>query len=139
MCITGLHVSCSNQCHSICKLYYLQVVYCNCALFGQPSPPGNTVPRKQRNTIPRSRGASGARIVHDKLWKGRQVLKVFFKNPEFIRMWKCRNEPMTTTNILAWAAIWNHPFHSDTIPTLEMTEHIDDSDIRVQFQGIISL
>ncbi len=128
--------SCSNQCHSKLIISF-QVVYCGTNIFlGQSNMPANVNPRRQSNTFPRSQGALGAYIVYNKLWKEREVLKVFFKNPEVIRKWKCRNEPMTTTNILAWAAVWNHPFHSNIIPTLEITENIENSDIRVQFLGM---
>ena len=70
-----------------------------------------------------------------KFWEGKDVLRVHFINPEAISEWKhYPREPITTTNILAWAAVWNNSYGS-SIPTIEMANSIDESDIRVKFVG----
>ena len=47
-----------------------------------------------------------ASVVREKLRKGRQVLKVFFMNPEVLEGWKCEGKEMTTEKIKEWAGAW---------------------------------
>ncbi len=77
--------------------------------------------------------ALSSSTVKQKFWS-KGVLRVHFINPEAISEWKHHREPITTTNILAWAAVWNDPYDSG-IPTIEMADNVENSDIRVMFLG----
>ena len=80
-------------------------------------------------------GAAAANVDREKIWKGRQALKVHFMNPDFIDNWKCRGEPMNINNILAWARVWNIAEYPE-IPYFEIEERKNrKADIRVKFSG----
>ena len=64
-----------------------------------------------------------------------KVLMVHFLNPDVLDNWKCGDDTMTTTTIMAWAVgAWNSPFYAN-IPLLKLTEMATKSHIRVQFTG----
>ena len=71
-----------------------------------------------------------------KVWRDRQVLRVYFMNPDDIDdlEWKCRGEPLNTNTILAWAQVWNIVPYPE-IPKFEMIERASRADIRVQFSS----
>ena len=72
-------------------------------------------------------------VVKEKLWKGRQVLKVFFMNPEVLEGWKCEGKKMTTEKIMEWAGAWKE---ASPAPEFTGTQRVDRADIRVKFSGI---
>ena len=80
----------------------------------------------------------GAHVARQKIWKGRQELRVYFMNPEFFEKWSCRGERMNKNTVLAWAQKWNgnaaDPEYED-IPRIKMIEKIERSDIRVLCSG----
>ena len=68
-----------------------------------------------------------------------KVLMVHFLNPDVLDNWKCGDDAMTTTTIMAWAVgAWNSPFYAN-IPQLKSTERATKSHIRVQFTGTAHL
>ena len=71
-------------------------------------------------------------MYRDKVWAGRQVLRVFFLNPEVLRNWG-----LTTEVILDWAAAWQR--HDDErIPIFQKNFAARKADIRVGFSGTVS-
>ena len=98
-------------------------------------------------------GGSSAYANPEKIWKGRDSLKVYFMNPELLdgeytpegesksvelAPWKCRGHIMNINNIISWARIWNTSFFKDTIPYLQVTELMHKADIRVKFVSKLS-
>ena len=73
---------------------------------------------------------AAAYVFRDKVWKGRQVLKVFFLNPEVLRGWR-----LTTDTILEWAGVWQEKDVEDKIPVFTVASRKDKADIRVMFSG----
>ena len=82
-------------------------------------------------------GAAAACIVKEKVWKGRQVLRVFFMNPEVLEGWKCGRKKMTTEMIMEWAGVWQQ--RAPSAPQFTVTERVDKADIRVKFSGSLNL
>ena len=72
-------------------------------------------------------------VVKEKLWKNRQVLKVYFVNPEVLEGWKCEGKKMTTDMILKWAGAWEQ---APSAPQFKVTERVAKADVRVKFSGI---
>ena len=78
-------------------------------------------------------GAAAACIVKSKVWEGRQVLRVYFMNPEVLEGWKCEGKKkLTTEMILEWAGVWEQ---APSAPQLTVTRRMDKADIRVKFSG----
>ena len=71
-----------------------------------------------------------------KIWRGRQVLTVFFMNEEFIyeEKWKSsRGYQLTVEQIMGWAGTWNlSDFHS--VPKFEMVP-FQQADFRIKFSS----
>ena len=79
---------------------------------------------------------AAACVVKEKLWKGRQVLKVYFTNPEVLEGWECEGKTMTTDMILEWAGAWEQ---ASSAPQFTVTTRVARADIRVKFSGSRSL
>ncbi len=86
-----------------------------------------------------SNGGAAAHVSRNKIWKGREALKVHFMNPDELDNWKSRGEPMNFNTVLAWARVWNVPLFRDTIPYLGWTEVAEKADIRVKFARKLSV
>ncbi len=93
------------------------------------SAPGKDDKGLQEDSCP---GAADSFIPKEKIWKGVNVLKVFFFNVEFIDNWKSKGEPMNVNTIIAWANAWQ-PWKGAGIPRFERTELVNKADIRVKF------
>ena len=76
--------------------------------------------------------AASACIVKSKVWEGRQVLRVFFMNPEVLRGWKYRGREITTEMIMEWASVWEQ---ASSAPQFTVTPRVGKADIRVKFSG----
>ena len=70
-------------------------------------------------------------MYRDKVWAGRQVLRVFFLNPEALRSWG-----LTTEIILDWAAVWQQQ-EDEKIPIFQKCFAARKVDIRVGFSGTV--
>ena len=70
-----------------------------------------------------------------KVWKGRQVLKVYFMNPEVLEGWKCEGKKMTTEMIMEWANAWEQ---APSAPQFKATSNVKIADIRVKFSGSLN-
>ena len=81
-------------------------------------------------------GAGHAYIVQERLWKGRQVLRVFFMNPEVLEGWKCGRKKMTTEMIMEWVGVWQQ---ASSAPQFTVTTNDTKADIRVKFSGNLKL
>ena len=68
-------------------------------------------------------------MYRDKVWAGRQVLRVFFLNPDFVTRWG-----LTKDTIMEWAAVW-HQSDDDLIPLFQENTVAKKADIRVKFSG----
>ena len=79
---------------------------------------------------------AGACVVKEKLWAGRQVLRVYFTNPEVLEGWKCEGKKMTTEMIMEWAGAWAQ---ASSAPQFTVTKRKDKADIRVKFSGSLVL
>ena len=79
-------------------------------------------------------GDAAASVAREKIWNGREVLKVYFMNPDDIDDWgwKCRGEPMNIYTVIACARVWNFVEYPE-IPFFDVTERVKKADIRVQF------
>ena len=75
-------------------------------------------------------GAAGALVSTDKLWRGRNLLKVYFLNPHILG----RDGRLSVSTILACAQQWNSRAFSD-VPNFERTDSTWNADIRVYFGG----
>ena len=77
---------------------------------------------------------AAACVVKEKLWKDRQVLRVFFMKPgsEVLEGWKCEGKEMTTEMIMEWAGAWQQ---APSAPQFEVAERVVRADIRVKFSG----
>ena len=82
-------------------------------------------------TIERLQATSGAYVQKTKLWRGRDMLFVYFRNPDYLQKGKY---PLTVSIILAWAGSWNNALVPD-IPKFGRTDSIEKADIRIQFGG----
>ena len=80
--------------------------------------------------------AAAAQVRKEKIWRGRQQLKVYLMNPDDIHDWgwRCRGEPMNFKTVFAWARVWNFVGFPE-IPTFEFVEIAKRADIRVQFSS----
>ena len=82
-------------------------------------------------------GAAAAYVSTQKLWKGREILKVHFLNPSVLKSWtsgRGRSEvSMSTSMVLEWANVWNQ---CDAIPEFVEIDTAKRADIRVMFSGI---
>ncbi len=80
-------------------------------------------------------GAAGAFLTKNKIWKGHEVLKVYFFNSRLLDDWKCIGETMSVNTILAWAnGAWRSPLYDD-IPKFVLTEFPQTANIRVKLSG----
>ncbi len=68
-----------------------------------------------------TQGAAAAYVRTQKLWKGREVLKVHFLNPSVLESWKS-----------------GHGFSKKSIPEFIVTESAKKADIRVLFLGMLT-
>ena len=89
-----------------------------------------------QNSVPRPKGAKGGFAKTDKIWQKRDVLKVYFLNPEDLdtKEWMCGKDNMNVQNIVDWAQVWNNATYPH-IPSFEKTDSKDKADIRVHFGG----
>ena len=69
-------------------------------------------------------------------WTGRDVLYVYFLNPDILEQekWECEYGVLNIDNILSWAEAWN-PKKFPNIPIFKKTDRADKADIRVKFTG----
>ena len=72
-----------------------------------------------------------------KIWKGKQVLTVFFMNEELLyeQEWKSSftEQQLTVELIMKWAGVWNSSdLHS--VPKFEMVP-FEQADIRIKFSS----
>ena len=103
----------------------IAVPYC----YGSPVGPTTD----QSHSLDHNLLAAGAR---SKIWRGRQVLTVFFMNEEFIHEQKWKSFPakqLTVEQIMEWARTWSSSdFHSvlkfDVVP-------FHQADIRIKFSS----
>ncbi len=87
-----------------------------------------------------TQGAAAAYVRTQKLWKGREVLKVHFLNPSVLESWKSGHgfskKSMSISMVLEWANdAWNQ---CDAIPEFIVTESAKKADIRVLFLGMLT-
>ena len=75
---------------------------------------------------------SGAAAVKSKVWAGRQVLRVYFMNPEVLEGWKCEGKRMTPEMVMKWAGAWQQ---ASSAPQFTVTSRVQRADIRVKFSG----
>ena len=68
--------------------------------------------------------SAAAVVSMDVIWKGRQVLRVFFLKPEVLHGWG-----LSTDTIIEWANVW------EDVMLFEETNRIAKADIRVEFSG----
>ena len=86
------------------------------------------------SSVLRGRRAAAC-VVKEKLWKCRQVLKVYFMNSEVLEGWKCEGKEMNTEMIMKWAGAWEQ---APSAPQFTVTERVDRADLRVKFSGSYS-
>ena len=81
-------------------------------------------------------GAAAAHASKEKVWKGRQSLKVYFMDADGFDdlQWKCRGNPMNIETIFSWARVWNFVGFEE-IPSFEFIEIASRADIRVKFSS----
>jgi len=79
---------------------------------------------------------ASAVVSCEKLWRGREKLRVFFNNPEFLTAhgWTCKGGPMNVIHIISWANQW-HTGDCPQMPMFEYAERDRDVDIRVEFSS----
>ena len=70
-------------------------------------------------------------MYRDKVWAGRQVLRVFFLNSGVLTGWG-----LDVDTILEWAAVWRQT-DDDRIPLFQKCTTSKKADIRVMFSGIV--
>ena len=75
---------------------------------------------------------AAACVAKEKLWKGRQVLKVYFMNSDALKGWESGKKNMTTETIMEWAGTWEK---APSAPQFTVTTRVDSADIRVKFSG----
>ena len=74
--------------------------------------------------------------VRSKIWRGRQVLTVFFVNEEFIYEQKWKSFPgkqLTVEQIMEWAGTWNSSDFQSVLK-FEMVP-FQQADIRIKFSS----
>ena len=110
---------------------YLQFVLC----IGPPEDePDGKVTEGSGTTNP---SAAAARVVKEKLWKGRQVLKVCFMKPDDLKGCKSKEgKEMTTEMIMEWANVWSTT--CPDVPQFVINEKEAKADIRVKFSGAVN-
>ena len=80
--------------------------------------------------------------TRSKIWRGRQVLSVFFMNEELIykQKWTVKEyytKQLTVEKIMEWAGVWNSiDVHS--VPDFE-TVAFHQADIRIKFSSMYHL
>ncbi|XP_064401872.1 uncharacterized protein LOC135347766 isoform X2 [Halichondria panicea] len=104
----------------------LRVVICT------PAPDTSADDEESDEDDTRIAGAAGAFLTKNKIWKGHEVLKVYFFNSRLLDDWKCIGETMSVNTILAWAnGAWRSPLYDD-IPKFVLTEFPQTANIRVK-------
>ena len=86
----------------------------------------------RRRCVPTGLRANAC-VVKEKLWSDRQVLRVYFTNPEVLEGWKCEGKKKLTTDmIMEWAGAFQQ---APSAPQFEVTTNIRRADIRVEFSS----
>lgn len=68
-------------------------------------------------------------MYRSRIWKGREVLKVVFLNPEVLSQWG-----LTIGTVLDWANLWNAD-HRNKVPVFAQASNLRRADIRVMCSG----
>ncbi len=67
-------------------------------------------------------------MYRNKIWAGRELLKVTFLNPDVLNSWG-----LTRDNILDWAKVWD--VGNEKVPTFKQVPKASRADIRVLLSG----
>lgn len=103
-----------------------QMVYCteaNCYNAHKESIENGDASRPQET--------AGAYVAKTKIWRGRDVLKVYFMNPDYLSQ---GTYPLTLATVVSWAKTWSTSLVPN-IPKFEQTDSVENADIKVKFGG----
>ena len=103
----------------------VQVPYCT-------EPVSEDPPEDAESGASKPGEVAGAWVQTSKVWSRRDVLFVYFLNPDVLQRWTCGGAAITSDHILRWAGVWNNTKSPD-IPTFEKTGSPKKADIRIFF------